>query len=162
MSYRNKTYIIFDADMDIRYYRLMMAWKENTHIEFDFHNAHIYNNLTPSASEEQIKKKLRERMSNTKQVIVLVGEKTRYLYKYVRWEIEAAQKMDLPIIAVNLDNANNFTEKTPPILRASYYVSVPFEVKKIKYALDKFPSEYHKNKNQAPSDRYYNWARIEL
>jgi hypothetical protein len=40
MSYRNKTYIAFDADNDIRHYRLMQAWKENDRIEFDFHNAH--------------------------------------------------------------------------------------------------------------------------
>ena len=34
MSYRNKTYIIFNADYpngegDIKYYRLMTAWKKN-------------------------------------------------------------------------------------------------------------------------------------
>ena len=29
MAYRNKTYVCFDADSDIRYYNLMKAWKEN-------------------------------------------------------------------------------------------------------------------------------------
>ncbi len=162
MSYRNKTYIIFDADTDMHYYRLMTAWKENEKIDFDFHNAHLFNNLTPLASEEQIKKKLRERMSNTKQVIVLVGEKTKNLHKFVRWEIEIAQKLDLPIIAVNIDKENCSTDKTPPILKNSYYVSVPLEIKKIKYALDKFPTEYHKNKSNGPSERYYNWSKIAL
>lgn len=27
MTYRNKTYVAFDGDKDIRYYRLMQAWK---------------------------------------------------------------------------------------------------------------------------------------
>lgn len=45
MPYRNKTYVAFDADTDMHYYRIMQAWKEHDHIDFDFHNAHEMNNL---------------------------------------------------------------------------------------------------------------------
>lgn len=163
MSYKNKTYIIFDADSDIRYYRLMVAWKENDKIDFNFYNAHDLNNLRDGSSEETIKRKLRERMNNAKQAIVLVGESTKNLYKYVRWEIEIAISMDIPIIAVNLDKHDGATINTPPILRDnSYFVSVPFEMKKIKYALDYFPDEYHREKRNAPNDRYYDWSKISL
>lgn len=41
-------------------------------------------------------------MSNSKIFVLLVGEGTRNLYKFVRWEIEQAIKSDLPIIVVNL------------------------------------------------------------
>lgn len=158
MSYRNKTYIAFDADTDMHWYRLMTAWKSNEKIDFDFHNAHDLNNLRATASEDQIKRKLRERLINTKQMIVLVGENTRNLYKFVRWEIESAISLDIPIIAVNLDNSNTEGQQTPPILMSSaYFVSVPFELKKIRFALDNFPAEYHNNKNQAPSARHYSW-----
>ena len=71
MSYKNKTYVMFDADTDILIYRLMTAWKENKKIDFNFHNAHELNNLRKTASEEQIKRKLRERLNNTKQAILL-------------------------------------------------------------------------------------------
>ena len=40
MSYKNKTYVAFDGDEDMPYYRIMTAWKENDHIDFDFYNAH--------------------------------------------------------------------------------------------------------------------------
>ncbi len=168
MSYRNKTYVAFNANYpddngDIGYYRLMTAWKENAKIDFDFHNAHDLNNLQATASEAQIKRKLRERLNNTKQMIVLVGEHTKNLYKFVRWEIEVAIDLDIPIIAVNLDKSNRSTEKTPPILKNNcYFVSVPFEVKKIKYALDNFPSSYHRNKGDAPSSRNYNWDKVDI
>lgn len=119
MSYKNKTYIAFDAGTDIHIYRLMTAWKENEKIDFNFHNAHDLNNLRDSSSEEQIKRKLKERLLNTKQVIVLVGENTKNLYKFVRWEIEVAIDLKLPIIAVNLDKNNDSTDKTPPILLKS-------------------------------------------
>lgn len=149
---------MFDADTDIRYYRLMTAWKENKKIEFNFHNAHELNNLRSTASEDQIKRKLRERMSNSKQAILLVGKNTKNLYKFVRWEIEVALSLDLPIIAVNLDKENRETALIPPILRdKAYFVNVPFELEKIKYALDNFPDEYHQEKSNGPSSRYYTW-----
>lgn len=158
MSYRNKTYIIFDADTDIKWYRLMTAWKVNDKNDFNFHNAHELNNLRKTTSEEQIKRKLRERFSDTKQAIVLVGESTKNLYKFVRWEMEIALKLDIPIIAVNLDKSNTETADTPPILLDNaYFVSVPFERKKIIYALDNFPAEYFKNKSKAPDSRHYTW-----
>ncbi|ASI92462.1 TIR domain-containing protein [Vibrio mediterranei] len=163
MSYKNKTYVIFDADTDIGKYRLMTAWKANKKIDFNFHNAHELNNLRGNSSEETIKKKLRERLKNTKQAIVIVGENTKELYKFVRWEIEVALSLEIPIIAVNLCNSDGSTDKTPPILKKNaYFVSVPFEVKKIKYALDKFPSSYHKNKSKAPSSRIYDWSKISI
>jgi len=158
MSYKNKTYVMFDADTDIGMYRLMTAWKANDKIDFNFHNAHELNNLRKNASEEQIKRKLRERLNNTKQAILLVGNNTKNLYKFVRWEIEVAMDMDIPIIAVNLCKSNSSTLRTPPILKnKAYFVSVPFEQSKIKHALDLFPSEYHSNKSKAPSDRSYSW-----
>ena len=64
MSYRNKTYVAFDADNDIKYYRIMTAWKENDNIDFDFHNAHDLNNLMNTSSEETIKRKLRDQETN--------------------------------------------------------------------------------------------------
>ena len=38
---------------------------------------------------------MRERFINTKIFVLLVGEHTRYLYKYVRWEIQEAIKRGL-------------------------------------------------------------------
>ena len=150
MSYKNKTYVMFDADTDIRMYRLMTAWKANQNIDFNFHDAHGLNNLRQTTSEEQIKRKLRERLNKTKQAILLVGENTKNLYKFVRWEIEVAMSMDIPIIAVNLCKSNGATVRTPPLLKNNaYFVSVPFDQGKIKYALDNFPADTIK-KNQRP------------
>lgn len=161
MSYRNKTYIIFDADNDMHYYRMMQAWKQNTNTEFNFYNAHDLNVIWKHSNEHTIKRRLRERMNNAKQVIVLVGDNTKNLYKYVRWEIEVALSLGLPIIAVNLDKSNTENPKTPAILKnRAYFVSVPFSLKKIKHALDYFPAEFNNNKQSAPDPRHYDWAKV--
>lgn len=160
MAYRNKTYVCFEAGSDIKMYHMMCAWRENKKIDFDFYDAHDLNNLRKDASEKQIKTKLRERLKNTRALVVLVGEKTKTHYKYVRWEIEVAIELDIPIIAANLDKKNGTTKLTPPILKNNaLYVSVPFGIKPIKRALTSFPDEYKKLKKEHGEDytgwRYY-------
>ena len=83
MSYRNKTYVAFDGDTDMWAYRLMTAWKSNTNMDFNFYNAHDLNTARDSSTEESIKSQLRERMANAKQMILLVGENTKNLRKFV-------------------------------------------------------------------------------
>jgi hypothetical protein len=146
MSYKDKTYIIFDGDKDRWAYANMKGWKALEHIDFDFENAHDEYPLTSNASDESyIKGNLKKRFANASQVIVLIGESTKNLYKYVRWELEVAQSLGLPIIAVNLsgDRAQN-NETCPAIIRDTYTVHTPFKLKIIKYALDNFPSEFHR------------------
>jgi hypothetical protein len=157
MSYRNKTYVIFDGDNDMWAYAYMKGWKESEHIEFDLHDAHDLQQLTDQASEETVRARLRQRFSNSKRAIVLIGESTRHLYKFVRWEIETAQKLDLPIIAVNLNGDRQYeAERCPPILRDQYVVHVAFKAKIIQHALDQFPGEYAKRDANAGGNRHYN------
>lgn len=77
MAYRNKTYVAFDGDTDIKYYRTMQMWKQNDNTDFNFYDAHDLNNAMDTSTEETIKRKLRERMSNSKVFVLLVGEGTR-------------------------------------------------------------------------------------
>src|SRR5690606_9699623 len=89
--------------------------------------------------------------------IVLIGESTKGLYKYVRWELEVAQSLGLPIIAVNLNGDRRQNSTTcPPIIRDTYTVHVPFKMKIIKYALDNFPSDFaKKTSNVSTGGRIY-------
>ena len=155
MAYKNKTYVCFDSDNDIKYYNLMKAWKENENIAFNFHNAHEINNLRDGSSEEQIKKKLRERLVDTKVLVILIGEKTKNLYKYVRWEIEYAIEKDIPIIAVNLNKKKSQDDLCPPILKDELAIYVPFGQKIIDYALNNWPSIHSSHKSNGDTGAYY-------
>jgi hypothetical protein len=68
----------------------MTAWHANDKFGFEFHNAHDLNKARDSSQEESIKRQLRERLANSKVFVVLIGEKTRYLTKFVRWEMEVS------------------------------------------------------------------------
>ena len=156
MSYRNKTYVIFDGDNDLWAYAYMKGWKANENIDFNFYDAHDIRPLTDRASEETVRARLRERFSSAKQVIVLIGEKTKNLYRFVGWEIELALELDLPIIAVNLNNKRRYDQDLcPPLLRDRYVVHIPFKMKIIQFTLDKFPEEYPNRDRSALGNRSY-------
>ena len=96
MAYKNKTYVAFDGDNDMWAYAFMKGWDSREHIDFNFDDAHNIRELTSRAQDETyIKSVLRERLRNSKQFILLVGESTKYLRKYVQWEIELAIELDI-------------------------------------------------------------------
>lgn len=139
MPYRNKTYIAFDADSDIRYYRLMTAWKQSDNTEFNFYDAHDLTNIWQYSTEESVKSSLRERLKNTKVFILLVGEKTKYLYKYVRWEIEQAINLDLPIIVVNLNGVRGIDkDNCPSILKEKLALHISFNSRILQKSLEEW------------------------
>jgi MTH538 TIR-like domain (DUF1863) len=153
VSYRNKTYVIFDADNDRWAYAYMKGWKSNENMDFNFHDAHDIGPLTNFASDETIKARLRERFSNAKQAVVLVGSGTKNLRKWVPWEIEISQKLDLPIIVVNLDGKRQMNPDLCPLpLRNWPAVHVDYKAKIIQYALDNFTAEF--SQIQASSSKF--------
>lgn len=157
MAYRNKTYICFDGDSDMRAYRLMTAWKANDNFDFNFNNAHDLNSARDSSQEESIKRQLRERFANSKSFIVLIGEKTKYLTKFVRWEMEVALRLGLPIIGVNLNGSRRQDDRCPPAIRDGLAVYVSFNPGIIKHAMLNWPGEAEGLKrNGVSGPRYYN------
>ncbi len=148
MSYRNKTYIAF-ASEDISYYRLMEAWRENENIDFDFFDAHDLYVSRDTSKPETIKSNLRERMKNAKQFILLgstdAKKKGSDGTSFLAYEVETMVDLGLPVVIANLDGDRtvdkNFIPK--PLLNADYYtMSVSFQPKIIKYALDNYASNF--------------------
>jgi hypothetical protein len=138
------TYVIFDGDKDRYAYVFMRGWKVNERVEFDFRDAHDLGAMTGRAQDEAyVKSELRKRMDASKQVIVLVGESTKNLRKFVGWEIDLAVSLELPIIVVNLNGYRQMDpDRCPVPFRTGYIVHVAYKRAIIKYALDNFPREF--------------------
>lgn len=155
MARRTRTYVAFDADSDIHYYRLMQAWKANDGVEFDFNNAHDLTTIRPDSGEEAIKRSLRERMNNSKIFVLLVGEQTKYLRKYVPWEIEIAQKADLPIIVVNLNKKREMdAQLCPTALQGALAVHIPYGMDIMQYALDNWPASHARYRGEGKAGAF--------
>lgn len=161
MAYRNKTYVCVDGDNDLRYYYLMCAWKQNDGMAFNFYNAHELNTARDTSQEESIKSQLRVRLRNSKVLVVLIGSQTRYLFKFVRWEMEQALVLGLPIIGVNLNGLRQQdTDRCPPIIRDELAIYVTFNASILQYALENWPSSHRSYKSQGKTGPYFYYDSV--
>jgi hypothetical protein len=137
-------YVAFDGDNDKWAYAFMKGWKTNDKVDFDFDDAHDLDSMTARAQgEAYVKAKLKERLKNSGSLVVIVGEKTKNLFKFVRWEIETAIEIGLPIIVTNLNNKTQKDDNLcPPILRDACAIHIPFKKDAIKHALATWPNGY--------------------
>jgi hypothetical protein len=154
------TYVVFDGDNDKYAYAFMKGWKVNDRVEFDFQDAHDIGSMTSRAQDESyVKSELRKRMHASNQVVVLIGESTKNLRKFVGWEIDLAVSLGLPIIVVNLNNKRELdSDRCPVPLRTGYVVHVAYKRAIIKYALENFPREFAGRDRNATGHRHYSDA----
>jgi hypothetical protein len=108
MAYRNGTYIAFHAEgktdptaSDIRYYRMLKAWHENDSFDFKFVNSHDkVAAVKDNASRQRIMASLRERLDNSKNMVLIIGPTTKNDTDFVPYEIQyAVDTCKIPIIA---------------------------------------------------------------
>ncbi|HEY4144595.1 TIR domain-containing protein [Pinirhizobacter sp.] len=126
MAYRNGTYIAFHADgtnipggnSDIDYYNLMKAWSEHKDIDFTLINSHDkVSAVRDSSSRETLRRSLMERLSKSKNLVLILGKTTRLDTDWVPFEIaKAVDDYGLPIIAT-------YTQVAVPIFAPTAFVS---------------------------------------
>lgn len=156
MATRENTYVAFDGDKDIHYYRLMKAWKQNDNSNFNFHDAHDLAQSRDSSSEETIKRSLQLRMQGSHLFVLLVGESTKYLYKFVRWEIEQALKREMPIVVVNLNGKRAMDlDRCPSLIQDELSLHISYNTKIMQKALESWPGSYRSLKAQNAKGPYY-------
>lgn len=132
-----RTFVGFSST-DINYYRMMLAWKENENIDFDFANLQLQKEVN-SEDENYIKRICRNRINQAGYFIQLIGDDTRYKYKYVRWEAEVAIEKNCTIIGVNINGSKKFdAERTPKVITDIGAIFIPFSSKIINYALENY------------------------
>jgi len=132
----------------------MEAWRENENIDFSFFDAHDLYVARDTSLDESIKARLRERMKNAKQ-FVLLGSRTGKKkgedgQSFLAFEVKTMLKLELPIVVANLDGNRKVDRGLipAPILDADYYtMSVSFQPKIIQYALDNYAVGYASSSN---------------
>lgn len=143
MPYRHKTYVCF-ADADRHSYELMTTWPETAHLAFHFVDAHELAGSLDPVHPEAIRRRLRGRLVNTTQAVLLVGDTTRAEAtdpsRLLGYELEALLQLDIPIVVVNLNQSRDVEpERLPEVLSGDLYtVSVPFQPKAVQFALDNY------------------------
>ena len=109
---------------------------------------------------ETIKRRLRERMKNAKQVVLLGSSTARQKgsdgSSFLAYEVGVAIELDLPVVVSNLNGSRQieYSFIPDPLLDADYYtLSVSFQAKIIQKALDAYVPVYSTSGKSGP--HYY-------
>lgn len=161
MAYRNGTYVAFHADgnnipggkSDIDYCRLLCAWNANKHHDFQIINTHEkFSAVRDSSTTATRRAGLLERLRNSKNMLLIVGDTTRFDADWVPFEIEkAVDSYGIPIIVAYtaqgaIRNASAYSGYWPPALASriknrTAAIHVPFKQAPIYAAIDQFSHE---------------------
>lgn len=137
MVYKTKMYVAFDGDKDMKYYNTLKMWSDNNRIDFSLNNAHDLKQARDTSLPESIKRSLRDRIRASKMMILIVGKETHHHTKFVKYEVEYAQSLKMPIILVVVNGG---------ILPRSWFanypaIKVPFKLDRINFALAHWPKK---------------------
>lgn len=112
MAYRNGTYVAFHAQgtnlpgkSDMDYYNLMKAWSAKTDDDFTMINSHDKaSSVRDTSKRATLRASLQERLRNSKNMVLIIGDTTRLDTDWVPFEIEQAiGTYKIPVIAVYPD-----------------------------------------------------------
>ena len=158
MAYRNGTYIAFHAegtnvpiDSDFKYYNLLKAWTAKTDDDFSMIDSHEKSAaVRDSSKKETLRTRLKERLQNSKHLLIIIGDTTKKDRDWVPFEIEyAIDDCDIPIIAVYTGyecilSPEDLSHLWPIALKeridneTARVIHIPFKKEPIKAAISQF------------------------
>lgn len=173
MAYRNGTYVAFHANgtnqpgkSDIDYYNLMKAWSAKTDDDFTMINSHDKVAAVRDTSKKAtLLASLHERLKNSKNFVLIIGETTKDDTDWVPFEIEqAVDTYRLPIIAAYTDYSpvlepEKFWPLWPKALadriqnKTARIIHIPFKKSPLLAAIGKY------SHNNMPSSSLVHYSR---
>jgi antiphage defense system Thoeris ThsB-like protein len=141
MGHRDRTFVSYVRE-DIASYWAMRGWPETQGIAFDFHDAHDLAMGREASAREQ-RRAVRERLAGTRQVIVLIGARSRSVAENQRGffalELDVIRGLGLHVVCANLNGARRVeTLRLPLALTDIGSLSVPCEPRILRHALDDY------------------------
>jgi hypothetical protein len=158
MAYRNGTYIAFHADgtnipteSDIKYYNLITAWTAKSDDDFYMVNSHDKTDaVRDSSKKETLRNRLKERLRNSKNMVLIIGDTTKNDKDWIPFEIEYAVDIcEIPLIVTYIGyeyilQPALLSSKWPKALKDRIdnktvsAIHIPFKKEPIKDAISQF------------------------
>ncbi len=182
MAYRNGTYIAFHAngtnvpfESDIKYYNLLKGWCGKTDDDFSFVNSHHKTSaVRDTSSKETLAKSLKERLRNSKNMVLILGPTTKFDTDWVPFEIiHAVDTFKIPIIicytevSTAIMNPSTLRRYWPPALAERIdngtlnAIHIPFKKAPLSAAINQFSHNnvpLGKGLGRYSEDAYRTWG----
>ncbi len=158
MAYGTGTYVAFHGEgttdptaSDIKYYNLLKAWDVRDEKDFEFVNSHDKtSSVRDSSKRETLRKSLVTRLNRSKNMILILTQKTKEDTDWVPFEIRhAVDEDEIPIIAAypgytSILDPGKLRSLWPTALRkrideeTARVLHVPFKEKPLHVAVSQF------------------------
>lgn len=165
MAYRSGTYVAFHAEgtnipteSDFKYYNLLKAWTEKTDDDFSMIDSHEKGSAVRDSSKKStLELRLKERLRNSRNMILIIGDTTKNDKDWVPMEIGyAIDTCEILIIAAYpgyeyIMSPQLLSSLWPSALKqrienaSASVIHIPFKKEPIKDAISQF------NQNKKPS-----------
>lgn len=162
MAYRNGTYVAFDglsehnpANSDFKHYAILKAWNANGNIDFKFINSHEKTAAVRDTSKRTtLEARIRERLANSKNMLVLLSDDTRKTGSMLSYEIEkAVDTYHLPLIVAYVNymivsQPRALSDCWPDALKSridngnAKAIHIPFIKEAVLYGINQFNCEH--------------------
>ncbi len=166
-AYRTGTYVAFDGQgesnptkSDFGNYGLIKAWNKSKSNDFRFSDSHEKTYSVKDISRDStLKSRLQERFRASKNMVVLLSDKTNWDRGVLNWEIEQAVDVyEIPLIIVY----NGYNPILVPSELESYWpkalkekikdntakcIHIPFKQKPLFEAINQFTVQYQEGKD---------------
>lgn len=138
---------------------ILKAWKANQSIDFNFVNGHQKTyQVRDSSSKQTLFNRLRERLNDSKNLLLIITENTKLNNKWVlEYDINYAISNELIIIAVYpnikypISKPSELQYLWPQVLKEgienqkAHVIHIPFDKNIIKGAINQFSNKVHPN-----------------
>jgi hypothetical protein len=180
--YRNGTYVAFHAEgtsnpaqSDMKYFNTLKMWDSNKSFEFSFNDSHEKGGQVRNTStNDTLEARLKERLRNSKNMILIIGETTKDDTDWIPLEIEyAVDTCEIPIIAAYpgydcITKPEDLSPLWPKALKdrinngIAHVIHVTFRKEAILDAITQFTHEKlpTDGKNYYTKQTYINWGYI--
>lgn len=121
---RTKTYLAFDGDADLMSYRTVQSWDADDS-SFSLNDAHDVNYARDDSLPESIINQLRERLTVSKNLALIVGSETKANRRGIlRYELNYALRNNLPIFLF-FKGINAETQTTEHLWKSRLLPQIP-------------------------------------
>ena len=158
MAYRTGTYVAFDAlgetdptKSDFRYYAIIEAWCKDDKVEFRYVNSHDKTySVRDTSLKATLKSRIRQRLSASKNCLVILSGRTRKSGSMLSYEIEkAVDQYEIPLIVAytgyyKVMAPGELSRRWPSALqtrirgRSAKAIHIPFKQGSIRDAISQF------------------------
>jgi antiphage defense system Thoeris ThsB-like protein len=155
------------TETDMKYYRLLEAWHDHEDIEFSLVNSHDKASaVRDSSKHETLRRSLMERLRNSRNMVLIIGDTTRLDADWMPFEIaQAIDTYEIPIIAaypayLYIRNPAALRSFWPAALAhridngTAHVIHIPFRQGPIKHAVKQFD---HNNYPLGGGLGFYSW-----